>query len=283
MQILVTSASGANGDGYSSLLSFSLDGTPQGTFSADPRITDPRGLSVSANRRLLYVNSGSDRILALDATGNVVRDTGEIPGLNAGGGSLAPDGTYRVGMRSARTIVAFDADLAGAPQNVLPAGIVPFPRGFASAEDGTLYLASGIGPEGEGENSIAVFDAEGTPLASRFITDDAVSPLDLAIAPNGNIVVSSEFLFRAHDAVTSIREHDRSTGSLVRVFTPPSGVGFHQPRGIGFGPDGNLYCVARDNVMAFDFGDGRFLDSFVHMPRLNGQGIVFFPLPLLAD
>jgi hypothetical protein len=50
----------------------------------------------------------------------------------------------------ARTIVAFDADLAGATQNVLPGGIVPFPRGFASAEDGTLYLASGIGPEGEG-------------------------------------------------------------------------------------------------------------------------------------
>ena len=283
MQILVTSASGANGDGYGSLLSFSLDGTSQGTFSADPRITDPRGLCVSANRRLLYVNSGSDRILALDVTGNVVQDTGEIPGLNAGGGNLAPDGTYLVGMRSARTIVAFDADLAGAPQNVLPAGIVPFPRGFASAGDGTLYLASGIGPEGEGENSIAVFDAEGTPLASQFITDDAVSPLDLAIAPNGNIIVSSEFPFRAPDAVTSIREYDRSTGSLVRVFTPPSGVGFHQPRGIGFGPDGNLYCVARDNVMAFDFGDGRFLDSVVHMPRLNGQAIVFFPLPLLAD
>ncbi|SMG49614.1 hypothetical protein [Paraburkholderia susongensis] len=281
MQILVTSASGANGNGYGSLLSFDLDGTARGTFSADPRITDPRGLSVSADRKLLYVNSGSDRILALDATGEVVRDTGPIPGLNAGGGSLAPEGRYLVGLRSARTIAAFAADLSGAPQRILPVDIVPFPRGFASAEDGTVYLASGIGPNGEGENTIAVFDAYGTPLASRFIADDAVSPLDLTIAPNGNIVVSSEFPFRAPHATTSIREYDYATGKLVRVFTPPSGIAFDQPRGLRFSPDGHLYCVARDSVLAFDFDDGRFLDSVVRMPRLNGQAVIFFPL--LAD
>jgi hypothetical protein len=278
MQILVTSASGANGDGFGSLLSFSIDGKPNGRFSADSRITDPRGLSVSSDRRLLYVNSGSDRILAVNAAGSVIRDTGNIPGLNAGGGNLAPDGKYLVGMRSARTIAAFSADLSGAPQHVLPAGVIPFPRGFASVDDGTIYLASGIGPDGEGENSIAVFNACGTRLASRFITDDSVSPLDLVIAPNGNIIVSSEFPFRAPDAVTSIREYDRSTGSLVRVFAPPAGVVFRQPRGLRFGPDGHLYCVARDNVLAFDFGDGRFLDSVVHMPRLNGQAVIFFPL-----
>ena len=281
MQILVTSASGANGNGYGSLLSFDLDGTPRGVFSADSRIADPRGLSVSADRRLIYVNSGSDRILALNAAGEVVRDSGKIPGLNAGGGNLAADGKYLVGLRDARTIAAFAADLSGAPHNVLPAGVVPFPRGFASAEDGTIYLASGIGASGEGENTIAVFDADGVPLVQRFITDDAVSPLDLTIAPNGNILVSSEFPFRAPDAVTSIREYDRATGALVRVFTPPSGTGFHQPRGLRFGPDGYLYCVARDGVAVFDFGNGHFLQLAVRMPRLHGQAVNFFPL--IAD
>ncbi|MGF6777693.1 hypothetical protein [Paraburkholderia sp. GAS334] len=79
-----------------------------------------------------------------------------------------------------------------------------------------------------------MFDADGVPLAQRFITDDAVSPLDLTIAPSGNILVSSEFPFRAPDAVTSIREYDRATGALVRVFIPPSGAGFHQPPGLRF-------------------------------------------------
>ncbi|WP_028220827.1 NHL repeat-containing protein [Paraburkholderia oxyphila] len=278
MQILVTSASGINGNGYGSLLAFSLDGTPCGTFSADPRIADPRGLSVSADRKLLYVNSGSDRILALNAAGQVVHDSARIPGLNPGGGALAPDGKYLVGSRSARTIAAFSHDLSGAPRNILPENVVPFPRGFASAEDGTIYLASGIGPHGEGENTIAVFDASGTPLVKRFITDEALSPLDLTIAPNGNVLVSSEFPFRAPDAVATIREYDRATGALARVFIPPSGIGFHQPRGLRIGPDGNLYCVARDNVVAFEFTSGRFVDSIIRLPGLYGQAVIFFPL-----
>ena len=114
MSILVTSASGSNGDGYGALLSFRLDGTFIGSFSDDPRIVDPRGLSVSSDRQHLYVNSGNDHILALDTKGRVVRDTGSVPGLNAGGGNLGPDGRYYVGLRSVRTIAAFPPYLDGA-------------------------------------------------------------------------------------------------------------------------------------------------------------------------
>jgi DNA-binding beta-propeller fold protein YncE len=276
MRILVTSASGANGDGYGTLLSFGLDGTPMGPFSDDARLSDPRGLSVAAERRGLYVNSGSDRILLLDADGNVVRDTGPVPGLNAGGGNLEPDGRYYVGARSARSIVAFSADLDGPPQSVLPARVVPFPRGFAFDAGGRLFLASGIGPGGEGENTIVVFGADRERLTRRFIDDDAVSPLDLAIAPNGNVLVSSEFPFGMADAVCTIREYDGSTGALVRVFSPGPGMRFHQPRGLRFGPGGYLFCVARDTVLAFDFADARCLGPVVEMPKLHGQALAFF-------
>jgi sugar lactone lactonase YvrE len=276
MRILVTSASGANGNGYGALLSFGLDGVPLGPFSDDARIVDPRGMSVSPDRRHLYVNSGNDRILALDTDATVVRDTGPVPGLNAGGGNLGPDGRYYVGLRSARTIAAFPADLDGAAESILPDGVVPFPRGFAFGADGNLFLASGIGPGGEGENNIVVFDADGVPLTSRFITDDAVSPLDLAIGPNGNVLVSSEHPFGKPDAVCTIREYDSSTGKLVRVFSPNPNAGFHRPRGLRFGPDGCLFCVARDTVLAFDFADGRCLGPIVGMPGLNGQAIAFF-------
>jgi len=47
MRIVVTSASGANGDGYGALLCFSADGERAGPFSQDRQITDPRGLSLS--------------------------------------------------------------------------------------------------------------------------------------------------------------------------------------------------------------------------------------------
>jgi hypothetical protein len=41
-----------------------------------------------------------------------------------------------------------------------------------------------------------------------------LSPLDLAIAPNGNIVVSSEYPFGASDAVATVREYDSADGHL---------------------------------------------------------------------
>ena len=276
MSILVTSASGSNGDGYGALLSFRLDGTFIGSFSDDPRIVDPRGMSVSSDRQHLYVNSGNDRILTLDTKGTVVRDTGAVPGLNAGGGHLGPDGRYYVGLRSARTIAAFPPYLDGAAQSVLPAGVVPYPRGFAFGTDGKLFLASGIGPDGEGENNIVVFDQDGELHASRFITDDAVSPLDLTIGPNGNVLVSSEFPFGKPDAVCTVREYDSSTGSLVRVFRADRKTNFHRPRGLRFDSEGYLFCVAQDTVIAFDFADGRCLGPIVDKPKLNGQAIAFF-------
>ena len=38
-----------------------------------------------------------------------------------------------------------------------------------------------------------------------------------------------------------------------------------------------LYCVARDEVVGFDFGSGECLGAIARLPRLNGQALVFFP------
>jgi DNA-binding beta-propeller fold protein YncE len=274
MVLLVTSASGANGLGYGKLLAFDADGKLLGPFSEDARIIDPRGLGVEGS--LLFLNSGSDRILALDGNARVVRETGVIPGLNPGGGNFGPDGRYYVGLRAARTIVAFAPTLDGSGEAVLPTAVVPFPRGFAFGQDGTLFLASGIGPGGEGDNTILAFGQEWTVNASWKVRDPDLSPLDLAIAPNGNVVVSSEHPFGAPDAVTTIREYDRTDGRLVRVLTPGRGTEFIKPRGLRFGSDGKLYCVTQDEVVAFDFATGKSLGPVVGLPGLNGQAVIFF-------
>ncbi len=65
MRILVTTASGANGDGYGAILGFGSDCEFTGPFSSDPRIADPRGLSPDPSGALVYLNSGDDRMLAL--------------------------------------------------------------------------------------------------------------------------------------------------------------------------------------------------------------------------
>jgi hypothetical protein len=113
--------------------------------------------------------------------------------------------------------------------------------------------------------------------AVRLVADPELSPLDLAIAPNGNIVVSSERPFGAVDAVTSVREYDAVDGHLVRVFSPNGKAEFCKPRGLRFGPGGLLCCVARNEVVGFDFESGECLGAIARLPRLNGQALVFFP------
>jgi hypothetical protein len=73
--VLVTSASGANGDGDGAILGFSADSALIGPLSQDRRITDPRGPSHDQSRELVYVNSGDDRVLALDRRGEVALDS----------------------------------------------------------------------------------------------------------------------------------------------------------------------------------------------------------------
>jgi DNA-binding beta-propeller fold protein YncE len=277
MPLLVTSASGANGDGYGSLLAFDRDGRPISRFSDDGRIVDPRGLAVDQKDELLFLNSGGNRVLALDRAGSVVRDTGLIEGFNPGGGNFGPDGRYYVGVRSARAVMAFSRALDPAGEYFLAPGIVPFPRGFAFGRDGRFFLASAIGPDGEGNNLIVAFAPGDHARPIRFASDPGLSPLDLAVAPNGNIVVSSEHPFGVSDAATTIREYDCADGHLVRVFSPGGLAEFRRPRGLRFGPDGNLYCVAQDEVVVFDFASGKFLGTAVRFPRLHGQALVVFP------
>jgi hypothetical protein len=89
-RILVTSASGANGDGYGAILSFTADGALTGPFSQDRRITDPRGLSRDPSGELVYLDSGDYRVLALDWLGKVALDSGRIDGLGPVEGRSGP-------------------------------------------------------------------------------------------------------------------------------------------------------------------------------------------------
>lgn len=276
MPLLVTSASGANGNGYGALLAFDRDGSALGPFSDDSRIVDPRGLALDPERNRLFLNS-AERVLLLDPAGKVVGDTGVIDGLNPGGGTIGPDGRYYVGLRTTRTVTAFTPSLDAPSEHILPPHVVPFPRGFAFGRDGRLYLGSRIGPSGEGDNAIYVFDPNSGMRPSHLVNDPDLSPLDMAIAANGNIVVSSEHPFGAAHAVTTVREYDAADGRLVRIFRPPVVSDFRRPRGLRFGPDSNLYCVAQDEVAAFDFGSGQALETTLRFPRLYGQAMEFFP------
>jgi hypothetical protein len=276
-RLVVTSASGPNGDGYGAVLNFAGDGQLIGNFSDDDRVSDPRGLSLHPTEGLVYLNSGDDRILALDDDGAVSLDSGRIDGLDPGGGVFGPDGRYYITVRGQGTILAFPASLDHRGTPLLPEGVVPFPRGFGFGPNGEVYLSSGIGPSGEGDNTIAVFSSEGTTIESRLVHDLELSPLDLAVAPNGNLLVSSEWPFGAPDATATIREYLPSNGDLVRVLSPPPSFGFARPRGLRFVGEDLLYCVGQHHVLAFQFSAGAFLGVVAELTNLNGQAVVVIP------
>lgn len=275
MRVLVSSASGANGDGYGTVLAFDPDGGELGPFCDDVRITDPRGLCIDSSGDLLYVNCGNDRIVAIDGQGRIALDSGPLEALDPGGGVFGPDACYNLGSRRLRTIMAVPARLDGPPRPILAPEVVPFPRGFAFAPDGRVFLASGKSPSGIGEETIKVFGPDGGLLASALVDDPQLSPLDMAIAPDGNLVVSSEWPFGARDAMASIREYDSESGRLVRVFETGKSVPFRNPRGVRFGPEGNLCCVGRDGVVSFDYGTGACAGPIISLTKLFGQAVEF--------
>lgn len=278
-RILATSAAGANGDGYGAVLAFCSRGELEGLFSEDLRITDPRGMSLDPAGELVYLNSGDDRVLALDHTGRVVLESGRIERLDPGGGYFGPDGRYYVTLRTRRTVGAFPASLDLPPSSVMRDDVVPFPRGFGFASNGDLYLASSIGPSGEGDNTITVFDKAGVVRIPHLVEDPELSPLDLTFAPNGHVVVSSEWPFGEPHATTTIREYEPLTGSLVRVLVPDPTIGFAKPRGLRFGADNRLYWVGKRHIVTFDFASGRSLGVVVQLERLNGQAVIVLPEP----
>lgn len=277
MRIIVTSAGGANGNGEGTLLAFDLNGRPLGPFAPNAGIVDPRGLHMHPDRRHLYVANGDDRVLLLDGRGAVVASTAPMERLNPGGVVISPDGRCCVTARTLRTIVAFSGDLTGPGVPLLPEDVVDFPRGFAFSSEGGLFLAAGATGSSAGAGVIFAMSPEPERRKTRLVEDVDLSPLDLTLAPNGNIVVNSEVPFGSEDAATSVREYDARTGRLVRVFRPEGSVRYRQPRGVRFAPDGRLFCVTRDEVVVFQFDAGQCVDAVVRFDRLHGQALEFFP------
>ena len=280
--MLVTSAGDANGGGQDAVLAFDASGRVVGRFSDDPRVADPRGLTLDPAGELAYVNA-ADRIVALDLHGRVVHDSGVREGLDPGGAVFGPDGRLYVTMRRNGTILGIAPSLHGAGEPLLPPRSVPFPRGFAFGYDGRVYLGSGIGPSGEGDNVIVAFEPGTSAQPTVLVSDPALSPLDMTIAPNGHILVASESPFGQPDATVTLREYDPADGALVRIFEPDHALGFRRPRGVRLTVEGHLYCVGQAHVIAFEFSTGAFLGAVAELPRLHGQAVVLLAAGASAD
>ena len=192
--------------------------------------------------------------------------------LDPGGATFGPDGRYYVGLRRRRTILALPPVSTAEEKRFFLTGSFPFLG--ASASDPTVISIwpQAWVPPVRARTRSPCSTIEESLRTPRLVDDPELSPLDLVLAPNGNVVVSSEWPFGTRHATCSVREYDHSTGALARVFAPDPAIGFARPRGLRFGPDGRLYCVGQDHVIAFDFSTGTYLGVVVRLAKTQRPG-----------
>jgi hypothetical protein len=121
-----------------------------------------------------------------------------------------------------------------------------------------------------GQNRVLALDAGGTIVRDTGPIED--------LNPGGGISARMAAIMSACAARGQSRHFRGPLTRPASIFSRREGSAkFRRPRGLRFGPDNNLYCVAQDEVVAFDFANGDCLGSTVQFPRLYGQAIVSYP------
>ena len=119
-------------------------------------------------------------------------------------------------------------------------------------------------------------DADGHLLVPRLVEDSQLSPLDLAVAPNGHIVVSCAWPFGGRDAISSVREYDSNSGRLVRIFRPDGSILFRNPEGCGSAQTA-ISTVSREMRSCPSISRREtFSGAIVNCSDLFGQALEFF-------
>jgi DNA-binding beta-propeller fold protein YncE len=261
--------------------------TPAAVIAAGQGLTQPRGLAVDGRGDIFIADTGSHRVLRLDAAGKVLGSwgkAGDKPGSGLfntlGDIAATPDG-HIVTMDSASgDLEIFSA--AGQSIRYLP-GVAPQANGIAVGPDGRIWIAH------TGGNRVLVLKPDGQ--VDREVVGGAPDtrqkfeqPVDVAVAPDGTVyVIDLKARIAQLDAAgTVVREWpveigvarggsrltvwqgkvvmtDPDRGRLV-VLDPASGdeqlIGapganpgqFALPLGVAAGPDGRLYVLDSDNA-----------------------------------
>jgi hypothetical protein len=85
MLLLVTSASGINGNGYGALLTFKRDGTLIGPFNDDSRIVDPRSFGNRAVYGLVLTGISTASLRTRSSPSILRRAHAWVPQCNSSG------------------------------------------------------------------------------------------------------------------------------------------------------------------------------------------------------
>jgi glucose/arabinose dehydrogenase len=268
-----------------SVLRFSDSGSFLGVFVAPgDGLQSPRGLAFGPDGNL-YVATNNDRILRYNgATGafidTFITPTGEPlhqPEQLIFRGGFLYVSTFGNDGINGNSVVRYNATTGAYVSTFVPPGTggLNLADDMVFGRDGRLYVSSA------GTNQVLRFDgttgAFVDPFASGF---DFSGPRGLTFDAVGNLYASD--LDQNNPGVSdSVRKY-APDGTRLADFVPAGSGGLNFPRGITFGPDGNLYVASENTnqVLRYDGTTGAFLNAFA-----SGNGLtapVFFTFHTFA-
>jgi sugar lactone lactonase YvrE len=250
---------------------------------------------------LFVSNQGANNILRYDErTGEFLSEF--IPAGSGGLGTpdgliFGPDGNLYVGSLLTDSILRYDG-ITGDPlpsagnsgATFVPSGSGGLTFGVSGdlgawlvfGPDGNLFVKSGGITAPPQSSSVLRFDGTTGEFIDVFVSPGSGGlhgPRALVFGPDGNLYVNS-----SDPGPGTVLRYDGTTGAFLDVFVPAgsnpfgeSGSGY--PRGLVFGPDGNLYVgttafqARHPSVLRYDGTTGAFMDAFV----AEGSGGLFIP------
>jgi sugar lactone lactonase YvrE len=255
----------------------------------------------------LFVSTG-------DHSGNILQydeRTGEFLGefISSGSGGLVlpnglifgPDGNLYVCSLGTNSILRFDGitgDPLPSPGN---SGATFVPSGSGELSFGTIGVSGSewliFGPNGNlyatsgglnappGSSTVLRFNGKTGEFIDAFVpagSGGLAGPRALVFGPDGNLYVNC-----SDPAPGPVLRYDGTTGAFLDIFVSAANNPFGEnsagyPRGLVFGPDGNLYVgngwVDHTSVLRYDGQTGALIDAFVPGAELRYEtGPLFGP------
>lgn len=245
------------------------DGEVARTIGVGSGLSSPRGLAFGPDGNLYVGSFGGNLVMVFDADGEVVRTIGSGDGMS-GVMQLAFGAGGRLYVCSSGTSNLFVFDFQGNKLTEMTGSQMGFSYGVTIGPEGHIYFAAG--------KALTEFDAGGIEVGFRLLNIfDSEDYGGVVFGPQG-------ILYAAVD--DSGDEEVRRYGDQLST-QGDTATGFDDlssPRGVSFGPSGNLFVVDAGIVKEFDpapFGD-KIQDHAVNAELLNPYDVAFAPYAFAA-
>lgn len=226
-------------------------------------VDGPCGLALGPDGRLTVSGCFSNNVVAVDLTTLAVSTlvAPGVGGLNNPKGVAWNGSTLLVASLATNTILYYNS--TGTPTGTIARGIAaPTDGGMTFTPAGNLIAAS------SNDNDLAEFDGTNGGTVRNFFDacpTSLAAPFDVAVGSSGDVYATCT----GSDGVF----HFTSSGTPLNFFVSAGSGGLTFPRGLAFGPNGNLFVASgfTGEILQYNRTTGAFVNVFVNSAG-NGGG-----------